>query len=203
MSVKHDLHQTDGPVQSGSMPDLHMMVDIETMGVSVTAPILTIGACMFNPRDKDTEESLDDTFYIRASLESNMKTGRMPEPDTILWWLNQDKDARMELCQGEQTNLGTALFNFRKWVTSHDPKPTRAWAKAPDFDCSILRDAMESVNEIWPFHFASHRCVRTITDLAYPEGDSPMIGVGVAHNAMDDAKRQALMVQHCYGLLKS
>ena len=54
---------------------------------------------------------------------------------------------------------------------------------------------------MWPFKFWESRSVRTITEAAYPNGDQPAIGVGVAHKALDDAIRQALMVQHCNAVI--
>lgn len=79
--------------------------------------------------------------------------------------------------------------------------PQRVWAKDPDFDVVILRNAFAQIGEMFPFKFWETRSVRTITELAYPDGDPPPIGVGVAHNAKDDAIRQALMVQHCHHVL--
>jgi exodeoxyribonuclease VIII len=197
-SAEHGLVQMDGPVlKSDLMTELHMMVDLETMDVENTASILSIGAVMFNPFNLDTEDSLTDSFYLRISLESNMKAGRTTSASTICWWLTQSEDARTELVEGEQLNIGMGMLNFRRWITDRSARATKVWAKDPDFDCSILKHAMAQQNEFWPFHFADNMSVRTETWSAYPEGDAPLIGVGTAHNALDDAKRQALMMQHC------
>jgi hypothetical protein len=202
-SMEHGVHQLDGNVIPFGMADTHMMVDLETMDVEVSAAILSIGAVMFDPRGKDTEETLTDTFYLRLSLESNMKSGRTTSASTICWWLTQGDDARKELVEGEQLNIGMGMLNFRRWITDRTPRATRVWAKSPDFDCSMLKHAMDQQNERWPFHFADSRCVRTGTELAYPEGDAPLIGVGTAHNALDDAIRQALMIQHCVNKIET
>ena len=201
--MEHGVHQLDGSVVPFTMADTHMMVDLETMDVEVTASILSIGAVMFNPWQLDTEDTLTDEFYLRISLESNMRSGRTTSASTICWWLTQSDGARQELVEGEQLNIGMGLLNFRRWITDRPYRATRVWAKSPDFDCSMLKHAMSQQNEIWPFHFADSRCVRTLTEAAYPEGDAPLIGVGTAHNAIDDAKRQALMVQHCYDKIKA
>tara|TARA_R110002167_G_scaffold60282_2_gene170393 strand:+ start:1108 stop:1680 length:573 start_codon:yes stop_codon:yes gene_type:complete len=188
------------------MPDLHMMLDIETMDTSKEASVLSIGACMFDPRGandygKRAEDPITDTHYERASLRSNLEAGRTMSADTILWWMQQSEAARFELHSGEQSPLGIALYNFRKWAVARDQVATRIWAKSPDFDCVIMQDAMTKSAEMWPFKFWESRCVRTITELAYPEGDEPPLGIGVAHNALDDSIRQALRVQECYRVL--
>jgi hypothetical protein len=191
------------------MPDKHMMVDLETMDTKETAAILTIGAVMFDPRGSDSEASMQakldngEGFSIRCSLESNMAIGRTISARTIMWWLEQSEAARKDLIHAQQSPLGLALGNFRRWISGQKPKATRVWAKDPDFDCKILESAMEVTHEIWPFHFADNRSVRTIMDLAFPDGDCPHIGEGVAHNAFDDAVRQALTVQLCHRTLKS
>lgn len=190
------------------MINRHIMVDLETMDTEDSAAILTIGAVCFDPRGKDTEESMRNKldeghgFSIRCSLESNMVLGRTVSAGTIMWWMNQSESARDALVNGKQYPVGMALSNFRQWLTALKPKATRVWAKDPDFDCNILVHAMKMTHEIWPFHFADNRSVRTIMDLAYPDGDCPRIGEGVAHDAYDDAVMQALVVQHCHHVLE-
>ena len=177
------------------------------MNVTDDAAILTIGAVVFDPRGNDTEESmrakLDDGmgFSTRCSLESNMVIGRTVSAGTIMWWMKQSDEARNALIDDKQYPVGMALKHFRQWITALRPKATRVWAKDPDFDCNILANAMKQTHEIWPFHFADNRSVRTVMDLAYPNGDFPHIGKGVAHDAYDDAVRQALCVQHSYKIL--
>lgn len=181
-----------------------IMVDIETMGTSPTAAILAIGACRFDPSAKDDESALRaKTFDVRISLKSNTKLGRTMDPDTVTWWLTQSKEAQKGLYEGEITNLTMALQQFRKWIEApQTPRPTRLWAKDPDFDVVILNNAYQSIRERLPFHYADSRSVRTITDVAYPDGDPPLITVGEAHKASDDAIKQALMVQHCWCKLR-
>lgn len=192
---------------SENMAEEHCMIDIETMGTSPTAAILTIGAVMFDPRGQDTEESLrsKSQLFGPITFESNEQEGREFAINTIKWWLQQSSEAQEALFAGNQTSLRLALESFRQWVVGAAPKPTRVWAKDPDFDCVILKNAMDKCNMYWPFKFWESRSVRTIMELAYPAGglagDFPLIGVGVAHNAQDDAIRQALAVQHSYKIL--
>jgi len=183
------------------MSDFHCMVDIETLSTEATAAVLAIGAVMFNPRGGDEEDTLVETFFIRISLDSNEKYDRHMSSGTIKWWMSQSEDARTKTFSGDMSPLNFALRDFGTWCRTFETQPTRIWAKSPDFDCSILEHACKTTHQDWPFKFWDTRCVRTITELAYPEGNAPKIGVGVAHDALDDAKRQVLMVQHCYKVL--
>ena len=196
-----------GRGKEGLMPDSHAMIDIETMSTEPTAAILTIGATIFNPRGEDTEDSLRDSSQLfgPVTFESNEKEGRHFSPSTMAWWLKQERAAQDALFEGNLVNLRIALTAFAKWVRDTKPTPTRIWAKDPDFDVVIMKNAMESCGLNWPFKFWESRSVRTTMELAYPpgglRGDFPLIGAGVAHNAVDDSIRQALAIQHSYKIL--
>lgn len=178
------------------------MVDIETMSTSKDAAILTIGAVKFDPytlnRSDDFIEGNHIELFGPISLDSNEKYGRHMSASTITWWFQQTREAQQAMFSGKGIALQQALYNFRRWIMdSDDPAPNRIWAKDPDFDCTILISAMNAVNEHWPFKFWESRSVRTVTELAYPNGDEPEIRIGTHHNALDDAISQVLMVQHC------
>lgn len=177
------------------------MVDLETLGVEENAVITSIGAVRFNPRGLDTEDSLDDVHYVRINPQSAQAAGCTIDASTVLWWMQQTDAARSEMLNSDQLSLGLAIDGFAIWCHRAIPQPTRIWAKGYDFDVGKLRYVFNLVNQKWPFHFAHSRCVRTIEELADPTGELPPIGVGVAHNALDDARRQVLSVQRAYRLL--
>ena len=185
------------------MTDKHLMVDIETMSTRENASILSIGWVFFDPRGMDDETTLNGNI-INIALQGQEDFGRHISGSTVIWWLQQEKAAQDNLTQGEQMGMRAALTKFRMSITKA-PIATRCWAKSPDFDIKILNSAFSAAGEMWPseMSYSACRCVRTITELAYPEGDAPQIGVGVAHNALDDAKRQVLMVQHCHAVLNA
>jgi len=182
----------------GVMPDRHMMIDIETLDTAVTAAILAIGAVVFNPRG----EILEDTFHVTISADENEKHGRTVSRSTVAWWHQQDQEAQDAVFKGPHVPLNLALANFAQWVNRMVPTCTRVWAKSPDFDCNILIHACAEQNVLWPFKFWEGRCVRTIMELAYAGGDFPHIDMeGPKHDALADAKLQAMQVQHSYYVL--
>lgn len=175
--------------------ETQLMVDLETLSTRHDAAILSIGACMFDPR---TPGEVLNTFYCVISAESNELAARHFSAGTLMWWLQQSQAARDALSV-DPKNLQDALTKFRLWVNAY--KPTRVWANSPSFDCVILRSAMDHFSLQVPWHFWAERDVRTAKEFAVDEdGSFPEIPTsqGTAHNALDDAIKQAYQVQYAY-----
>jgi len=174
-----------------------VMVDIETLDTAQTAVILSIGACHFDLYS----DQIGDTILKTISLESNMNEGRTASASTILWWLQQSKEAQDAFLAREQLNLNNALRLFGAWCSNLSPRPKQIWAKDPDFDCAILQHAFAEQKIIWPFKFWESRSVRTIVDLAYGN-EAPRFSTGTKHSAVDDATEQVKLVQAAHKALK-
>ena len=193
------LASSDGyALVSPSMPDRHMMTDIETYDTAITATILSVAVICFDPRGEGPGESFSTTISAKSQHQ------RTVSESTRAWWKQQSKEARANTFGGEQLAIGLALANLTQWINRRSPTCTRIWAKSPDFDCSILKHACEENGIIWPFKFWETRCCRTVMELAYPEGDFPvMLMDGPKHDALADAQVQVLEVQHAYHVLQA
>lgn len=188
-----------------------LMVDLETLGTAESAPIVSIGAVLFDPQASDTFESLYSRSFLRLiDIEDAINVCGPAEAGTIKWWLQQDDKAIKRLVNGEQVSLKTALTDLYIYThvrgdrfpeVSRLPIPTRIWAKSPDFDCTKLDAACRKLKMKDPFPYYTRRCVRTAQDLAFPNGELPEFRGGVHHDARDDAVNQALMIQACYRAL--
>jgi len=179
------------------------MIDIETYDTEITATILSIGAVVFNPRACGLDDT-DPNSIFHTTLATYTQDNRTVSEQTKEWWTQQSQEARDSVFGGDQLPISLALDNFARWINRLSPTCTRIWAKSPDFDCSILIHACKQHGIIWPFKFWEGRCVRTIMELAYPEGDFPFIQMdGPKHDALADAKKQALEVQHAYFVLNA
>jgi hypothetical protein len=79
------------------------------------------------------------------------------------------------------------------------PRVSRFWAKDPDFDMRLMQHYYEhpDISARMPWKFWECRSVRTVQDLAWPDGDRPEFDVrgGVAHDARWDAVTQAMLIQ--------
>jgi hypothetical protein len=163
----------------------HMMVDLETMGTHVGAPIISIGAVMFDPNSDD----MGERFHVGIELESNVQFGRHPDPGTIMWWLGQSKEAQNALLELPKVDLYVALDELAKWAPEGE---TWVWGNGAAFDNVILASAYKSVG-LEPFWRYKHdRCFRTITNLA---PDVAWVADGLEHDALDDAVAQARHMQ--------
>ena len=90
----------------------HVMTDIETMGKNPNAPIVAIGAVLFDP----VAGELGNQLYVKVNLEDAVRTGGVMDASTVLWWLQQDDAARVELLRerGERMCIQGLSENFRK-----------------------------------------------------------------------------------------
>ncbi|HHE8089386.1 TPA: 3'-5' exoribonuclease [Klebsiella pneumoniae] len=99
------VHQTDSvDIESGHhnkeedqpIDYVHVMVDLETMGKKYNAPIVAIGAVVFDP----ATGSIGESFYKVVCLESSVNWGAVIDPSTVIWWLKQSSEARSAIVNG-------------------------------------------------------------------------------------------------------
>lgn len=187
----------------------HIMLDIESLGTTPGAPVLSLGAVRFElgdippllkPDIKVAKKYKDpDQFYANMTLKSNMEA-LLQEVDQGAWdfWMQQDEETRLLLLEHRVT-LREALREFWKWV---DMEPyDGVWAHGTTFDIPLLAEAYYSAyGQIRvPWRYKAVRDTRTLFSVAYPNERIPTVDIGGAkHNALMDAYAQAKMVQACY-----
>ncbi len=163
------------------MSTVHIMIDIETLGQSTRAPILSIGAVASDGREP---------FY--RSVTPILEPPFVPDWPTIKWWLTQPDAARSSLVDASAIYINHALLDLVDWLAMDDR--TLLWAKPPRFDIAILEHAYRAGHIVMPWA-SYHRQVldlRTIARLRDPSGDVAVKvpTVSVRHNALDDARWQ-------------
>jgi len=160
-------------------PD-RVMLDLETLGTDPGCAILSIGAVRF-----DADGPTEDTFHRSVDLASCQDAGLSIDAGTLAWWLDRDDDAKAVLTGGDP--LRSVLEDFAAFYGT----ASEIWAFSPAFDCAILAEAYDAVGIVEPWSYQDERCARTIASLDVavdPDHD------GTAHDALDDAIRQAEMV---------
>ncbi|HEO9146122.1 TPA: 3'-5' exoribonuclease [Enterobacter asburiae] len=173
----------------------HLMIDLETMGSKPNAPIVSIGAVFFDP----STGVLGKEFYCVVNLKSSVDGGAVPDPETIMWWMQQSEEARMAICDKESSvNLVTALSDLNSFIRDNtDPFRVQVWGNGATFDNVILRSSYEREYIPCPWHFWNDRDVRTIVELGRSLGFNPRRDIpfdGDMHNALADARHQAKYV---------
>ena len=160
----------------------NIMVDLETMGAGSTAAIIAIGAVKFGA------DGLGEEFYAAVDLDSCQKAGLAIDASTLMWWLKQSAAARKAVTVKNPTSLFQALSDFTKFVGPK--KSAKIWGNGASFDNPILANAYRAINLEQPWDFWNDRCYRTVKALL--GAGIEVETVGTAHNALDDAKTQAL-----------
>jgi hypothetical protein len=90
---------------------MEVMLDLETMGDSYSAPICSIGALLYDPFKEDTVESLtadeNRVFYNIVDLKSEGPKEFGYSARTIYWWLSQSAQAREEIIPRESKTVSS------------------------------------------------------------------------------------------------
>lgn len=171
--------------------DVHLMVDIETLGQEATAVVVQIGAVAFSV----SKGLLDDGMECNVSMQSNEQYLRTYDMSTLKWWIQQlASGAVHNLFLQDTVPLEKAMMKFSGYTLEH--KPECVWAKPPGFDLEILRSAGTISGVPVKWSRSKERCARTIMSLATQgEVEAAMAISKKTHRALDDAKFQALVVQ--------
>lgn len=207
----------DDRVTADDQPQNNMeaMIDIETLGTVAGSPVVSIGAVLFDPYSCDDAQVLvDRSLLIRLDISDAIKYSIGVEGGTIRWWFEQKDEAIKALVGNDAISVQEALGKLWRYCLERGkfvneeffnglsslPKACRFWAKDPDFDMQLMRYYYEhpDIKASMPWKFYQCMSVRTVQDLAWPNGseDRPTFTVpGVAHDARWDAITQAMTIQ--------
>jgi len=167
---------------------LHLMIDVETLGLSPRAPIVSLGAVLFD------QEGFYQTFYRAAKPE--LGGPFEPDFDTVRWWMRQSDEARAVFQDPEATDVGTMLMRFSFWLEEHCfGKKYKVWAKPTHKDIPWLEHNLRTFGQDIPW---SHRDVldlQTAIHLLDPNGELQPPDNTEHHNALADAQWQVTYLQ--------
>lgn len=169
---------------------VNVMLDLETWGTRPGCSIRSVGAVLFDPYS----EEIGDEFYANVSDASCVDAGLHVDPDTVAWWSRQTQQAQDALTR-DQTALAEVADKFNAWWRKN--RAIFVWSHGANFDEPIWSAAAYAVGRRVPWKFWDSRCTRTVYDVARFDPRSVRRG-GTYHNALDDAKYQALCVQRAY-----
>lgn len=178
----------------------HIMLDLETMGVTPGSAIVSIGAVKFN------STKIESTFHVNVSLQSCLMAGLTIDNDTVAWWKKQSPAAKAAM-SGNALELSDALQQFALYATLNEKGGNEGrmpiWCKGGSFDFPLLAAAYRAIHQHFPWNFGDERCCRTLFKLCGDVyGFVPESVEGIAHSASDDAAHQARQVMKCLRLMK-
>lgn len=172
------------PIPNPQFQDV--MLDLETFGTSPGSVIVSIGAVAFN------KDELGPTFYRNIDISDAMRAGFHVQGETLAWWMQQSDGARSALFNNpDPITLKEALNRFSEYLRTLPPR-VRVWGNGATFDNVLLSEAYRGCGIRRPWSYKDDVCFRTLNKFVgavYPER------VGTHHNALDDAKTQAIAAQ--------
>jgi len=166
----------------------HLMIDIETLGTTPDAHILTIAAQTFDPLQRDW---LGPAYYARVDFES--QENRRIEQGTLEWWATQGESQKEAFAEDNRIPLDRSLTELGRLIW----QSKRIWANGSNFDMTILEDAYKSYHMALPWQYFHVRDARTIYSLVPSLQKYP-----ASHHALEDCRRQILLLWDSLEYLK-
>lgn len=164
------------------MSKVHAMIDIETLGGPPDGSLISFGACLFTIEDGVTDKLIVNLKGDKRGIDE----------DTVMWWLQQTKEAQEALFTPPQVPAKEARQIISRWFEARQPQ--FVWANGAAFDLTIMKDFYKGYP---PWKFKSEMCMRSIrtlgayVGLSYGDWWSNSEWTGTHHSALDDAVRQA------------
>lgn len=182
-------------------PQVHFMLDLETLDTKPSAHILELALICFCPYTGRVNEAL--SRHVRFGLIQ--QKGATISPSTLSWWSNENQQYFMELIdniKADNAFLKDELLEIVELFNNvREHSELRIW-NTGTFDVDIFNDAAKRVfyeikNVI---NFWEVRDVRSLRQVAEDFGllndEWP-----TSHNAKDDCLRQISYVHSVYGAL--
>jgi len=170
----------------------HLMIDIETLGTTPDALILTVAAQTFDPVG---DGYYNQSYYARVDFDSQID--RKIEDGTLKWWATQNSMAREEaFSEDDRKPLEQVLDELGKLIW----QSSAIWANGPTFDMTILEHAYKSYKKPLPWQYYRVRDARTVYMLKPDSAVSLNARVTdvnrpASHHALDDCCRQIDLLQ--------
>jgi hypothetical protein len=139
---------------------MDIMLDIETIGTSPRAVILSVAMVEFQIQADGHVEIGAEKLWV-PDLRRQLALGREVDPKTMKFWLDADDSARLHwthptsICSFEEMLQGITDF----WRLA--PREG-LWANGIIFDVGILEDAYKQVGSVQPWPYNAPRDARTI-----------------------------------------
>jgi hypothetical protein len=167
-----------------------IMIDIESLDTSPYCVILTIGAVRFDPKGMGIVEKLE----LRPTIEEQTeKYNRVINDDTLRWWSTQSEAAQEEaLGDRDRIPFKECMDRLYKFCWNR----RAVWSNGASFDCVVMETAWRQLDMRIPWPFYTVRDTRTLYEVAGVKLKDG--GHVTTHKAVEDAERQAIVVQDAY-----
>ena len=160
----------------------HVMLDIETIGLSTDAVVTEIAVVEFDIYGNEKGEELQLDIDILSSLLQGDKI----EEETVEWRRKYAPLFESKTC----LSLNKALTELARFLHTKDNKgPAQIWCQGPDIDFAILREKYRRAGIPLPWEFHAQCDARTVRRLAKDSGWIPL-DIPKQHTALSDCHAQ-------------
>jgi exodeoxyribonuclease VIII len=176
---------------------MHLMIDLETLGLDSDCVVTQIGYVGFDP----LFPGLNSSGILRPDPNEQMfARKRSVDWSTLKWWMQQSNEARESIIQNSD---GPMLDCLEKFVRDIDvlvgwSNIQGVWSHGLTFDVTIMQHLFKQYRLKTPWGYRVPKDTRTLFDLV-PKME--WIKPTLAHDAEADAIAQALNVQRAYKIL--
>lgn len=174
------------------MNKLHIMLDLETLGVKLLAPIVQIGAACAVESNGIWELKpmlhFNETIAMDDALEH-----RRPCASTLLWWMKQKESVRDSVLQEQGLTVRQALNMFTKFIhfaqDATASEEVYVWGNGASTDNAWLIGLYEQYGFGVPWKHWGNMCYRTVKNMNrhVPKPEMP---AHLQHIAVQDAINQ-------------
>jgi len=170
-----------------------MMIDIETLGSGPNSVIVSIGAVMFDIKSSGILSYRPSYSSCIIDPKEQQSLGMTIDASTVLWWLDQSKEAQNATFKGVISPFKETLETLSNFIHTH--QPNTIWANSPSFDLVILRNAYAKAGMLVPWNYSIERDVRTLVSITKTD---KVPFTGIQHSALDDCLNQIERCQMAY-----
>jgi hypothetical protein len=208
-TTNHELKEQVMSEINTQVPAIHLSIDIETVGLTTDAGIISIAAIVVPT--ESTSIVVPQCFYEKISLAYIKAEGLFNINEaTLSWWDKQPVEAREDSFDGLQTSTA-AIIKFAEFIDNLPSDNIYLWANSPNFDLTLLENHFYALGIHKPkkWNFKNFRDLRTLVSLVDSSNlvrehiitKTEMSDIGYAHTAIADAQYQAYKIKHCMNLL--
>lgn len=177
--------------------EIHLMVDIECLSTRRNAVVTNVGLLRFNPHTQITQRETN----VYLELESQGEHGRVVSPETINFWLKQDREAQKQITSTHRVKMDEFFDIFNDYTSGI----SKIWAKSTNFDLEILKSLHDSFDKKWPVRYSKYTDVRSIYWLnkKLKSPDIEMDEERVSHDALSDCQIQVIEIYKLFNLINN
>lgn len=142
----------------------NLMIDIETLGNTSSAAMVSIAAVAFNKTEIDNHSDIGPSVMYNIFLHDALEHGDV-SASTLQWWAKEDQSLFQNMLNTGNMTTVDALIDLAVLAELHLDDNFKIWANGPDFDLKIIEDKIEKLKEYPVYKFWSpwnQRCVRTL-----------------------------------------